>query len=459
VPASLWQDEAVFAVPVGGAWLVYAPLHGLTALVDHVARDRLARVLREGTPLPEGTLGIITQQLRSPRAGPKVRTGPFDSPSLLGIVPTRACSLGCGYCDFAPRARAPEMSRDLAEAAVDAYLAVVAGRGERQGHIHFFGGEPFHAPLVVEHVVEYATSRAGSAGIGLHFEVTSNGMVSEARARWIAKNLDAVVLSLDGPPEVQDLQRPLRTGAPSSEVVLRTARILAQGPVELIVRSCVTAATVERLAEWALWLSGSLRPSAVCFEGLTSSAPSLASGHQPPDPYVFARGFVRALEILRDAGIRAVHSTSEEAAPRISMCPLGRDAMIVEPDGSVVGCYLPPERWRSRPLDLGFGRIDVERRRAVVDPGRLAHVRGLPAQNDVACAVCFCRFHCAGGCRVERILRGDGRDGLCLTTRLLSAHRLLRGLGLDETADQCVGDGDCAAAIAGQPDDRLSSVS
>lgn len=450
---------SIFCLPVGAVSLIYAPLHGLAAVLRNDAAQRLASMLREGEPLPAGPLRAIAAHLRETApALPRARSGPLSSPLFLGIIPTRGCNMACGYCDFAaPKSGSPVMGLDLARAAVDGYLTLLDRGGHRRGAIHFFGGEPFHAPDVVEFVVEFAARRAGDLGIGIDFEASTNGLVSSARAEWMADRFSTIVLSLDGPARVHNRQRPGINGKATFGVVSRTAKFLSAGPVDLIVRSCVTAASVELLSEWATWVSEELRPGTVCFESLTGSAVTAVAGILPPDPYVLAQQFTRAARILEKSGIQAVQSTSDVSECRISACPVGQDALIVSPDGAVDACYLLEKEWRDHGLDLRLGRVGAGARSLRIDDAALDRTRQLAARPKPLCSSCFCQYHCAGGCHVHH---GTDRaaaayDDMCLATRLITASQILRRLRLASIADDCLADPVAASALARHADDRL----
>lgn len=454
------SHDSIYCLPVGSASLVYAPLHGVAALVSQDAAARLGLAL-DGSivDVVGGDLKSILTRLRgNPAPLPSLRTGGRANPLFLGIIPTRDCNMECGYCDFASSTSVrSRMSADVAQAAVDAYLAVLEDAALQVGQIHFFGGEPLIAPGEVEFVVEYASARARDAGIRLHFEVTTNGLLSVALAEWVADTFDTVVLSFDGPPGTQDRQRPARHNRPSFDVVRRTAGILSDGPVELIVRSCVTSATVDHLPGWVQWIVEELRPSTVCLESMTPSPRSAAANLFPPDPYRFAQAFISAACILESRGITVGSSTTDLSACRVSACPVGQDALIVSPQGIVDGCYLLENEWLDRGLDLRLGLVDVAAGRFEVGTEALERMRHLAAREKPQCVNCFCRDHCAGGCHVHHDTNRPPADydDLCLATRLISAGRLLGRLGLSEVATWLLDDADASSALARHPDDHL----
>jgi uncharacterized protein len=368
--------------------------------------------------------------------------------------------MACAYCTFLDAPPAPPMTLDTARAAVDAYLELTGRAGATRGEIHFFGGEPLHAPDVVAFVVGHARRAAAERGLALHLEISTNGLCSAARAAWLGDHLDAVVLSLDGPAEIHDQNRPLADGDGSFEVVFRTARILSEAAADLVIRSCITDASLERLEDWAETIARELGPSIVCFERLTPSARSEAAGLRPPDPWAFSRAFVRAARRLRDRGIEVVTSTTDLGAMRLSCCPVGEDALIVTPDGHVNACYLLEERWRDRGLDLRLGELDAASGTLRLDRLQVARVRALAVTHAPRCEGCLCRPHCAGGCHVDHRPSSidDGYDDLCISTRLITIAELLERIGRSDLADEWLEDRAALAESALQPSDLLEEV-
>lgn len=450
--------QSIFSVQVGDNYLIYAPLHNLVALVDRRAAQSIrAALLNETAPPP--AVRAIVEQLRSPgKPVPGARTGPLDNPFFLGLIPTRGCNLGCRYCDFsAPKNASPVMMLSLAREAVNAYFELLRAAGRRQAEVHFFGGEPFYAEAVVHFVVEYATLRAGELGLTVRFEATTNGLYHPARCQWIADHFDTIVLSLDGPADIQERHRPSLNGRGTFPVIARNAKILSEGPVELILRACVTAETVNRLPEIARWISREFRPSTVCFESLTASPLAQAASFTPPDPWEFSRNFDLAARILAGYGIETVLSTADLRTCRASFCPVGKDALIVSPDGAIDACYLLKDDWEQKGLNMRLGRLNG--RGLEIAPEALQRARNLTVHQKPLCADCLCRFHCAGGCHVNHPASAPaGRfDDVCVQTRLVTITALLKQLEQNELAREWLADRPASEVSVWQRTDRLCS--
>ncbi|MGD8623603.1 MAG: hypothetical protein PVJ34_03630 [Anaerolineae bacterium] len=455
---SILLDD-IFVLPVANRYLVYAPLHNLAALVDGVAVRHLRAALARGGDGGPGKLGELMAGLQAGGLpAPEARRGPIR-PLFLGLIPTRDCNLACAYCGFLPEGQAGQvMDLALARDAVAWYLDLVASRGDGPAAIHFFGGEPFCAGEVVDFVYHYARLKAAEVGCSVRFEAATNGIFDARRARWVADSLDDVILSLDGPAEVQDRQRQRKGGQGTFETVTASARILSEGRAELSIRSCVTAGTVDRLPEIAGWLCGEFRPASVCFEPVQPTAQSAAAGLLPPDPWRFARRFIEAAAVLEAFGVEAIYAAADIRARRVSFCPVGQDVVIVSPDGLLSACYLLRRDWQARGLDLVLGRM--EDGTACLDEGAVAATRALNVRNKPFCRRCFCRWHCAGGCHVNHVLPAGPRayDRLCIQTRIIALGNILKAMGQDALLAALLAEDAALARAVEQPTDRIAGA-
>ncbi|MBU0703103.1 MAG: radical SAM protein [Chloroflexi bacterium] len=445
----------VFAVPVADKFLLYAPLHNLAALVDLTAALRLRDGLLTGDPVAPGPLSEIVRVLNGGAEPPPApRQGDFVPP-FLGLLPTRGCKLSCQYCGFLTPQESEVMNLELARDAVNWYMDTVRQVGAQHAEIHFFGGEPFCVEEVLDITVHLARIRAEEIGCTVRFEVATNGVFGEERCRWAADNLDTIVMSLDGPAEIQDRYRPYRGGQSSSETVERSARILSAGAANLFLRACVTSQTVAHMPEIAARFCDDFRPSGVCFESLQPSEQSSAAQLEPPDPWDFAHNFIQAAWVLESHGVEPVYAAADARARRVSFCPVGQDVAIISPDGTISACYLLRRDWEAKGLDLRLGRMGDGRAQLRADA--VASVRSLNVHTKPFCAHCFCKWHCAGGCHVNHAPSGPpgAYDRLCIQTRIISLRNLLKAMGQDRLVPEWLGDREVVERSVYQASDSL----
>jgi uncharacterized protein len=458
-PFSTDSDSYVYAVPVREQYLLYAPVGKLVALVNVAAIAEIRTFLRSGQ-IREGPLAPLATLL--PRLGtttwqdPVERQGPL-APVFLGIIPSRRCNMTCRYCDFRdPKADRQVMAPATAVHAIDFMAGQCARQGAKTYDIQLFGGEPFVEDRIVDTVVHHALFVASRTGITPAFVASTNGLMSPARRRFVGDYFSQVVLSLDGFREFHDRYRPVHDQLGSFDQVVETAHDLSASHARLCIRCCVTSESVFHMEAMARWFCEQFRPAIINFEPMTESPHTQAAGLAPPHPHDFARHSLRTWSLLRSYGCEPGSATVLGNGLQNSSCPVGKDAVIVHPDGTLASCYLVPADWEARGMDLTIGRIHDDgttdiRMPDVLELRRL--VRGKPR-----CAGCFCRLTCAGGCHVNNTYPScsDRYSSACIATRILTACTLLEDLGNPDLADDIVTDPEALAALSAACSDRVA---
>ncbi len=423
------MKNEVWCVPLAADLaLVYAPFHGVSTLVNAAMAEAVYLVLEnEAEPVPGDAVWI--SDLRRAGCRPERHRGAPD-PLFLGLIPTRGCMMRCAYCDFTALQAHPVMSFELIRRAVDGYAEVLRGKKLSEWNVHFFGGEPFAAFKEVVFAVNYARRKAAEAGAPIRFEVTTNGYYSEEKARWIAENIDTVVLSLDAFPGSQNRQRPGPNGMESFPTVCRSADIFSCGSCEFIIRSCISAENVGEIPSWAAFLAERWEPSSVCLEPMIESAMSRKNGLTPPDSLLFTKQWAAAQRILKAKQIPLVYSSGDISECRNSLCPVGRDALIVDPEGQVGSCWQLAENRLTDGAVRYFGCVGRNELR--IDEELLEKQREESEENRESCQGCFCYAHCAGGCLLNKNHDGD----FCRLTKVLTLWQLLEQLEYGTLADE-----------------------
>jgi uncharacterized protein len=442
-------DDAVFAVPVGDDWLVHAPIHGVSSLVNESALDALL----SGAPGGQTQLQELARMLDVPCTLPSVRQG-AARPDFLGIIPTRSCNLSCSYCGFGAASAAENaMTPAAASAAVDWMAERRHADGRADLALHFFGGEPFIAPDVVEAAVVRARLRATELGLTPYFNAVTNGVFGEAVLRLVEEHFDGVVLSLDGPAEVHDVCRHYRDGSGSFAAAAETASRLGRSGMALCLRVCVTRESLPSLRYSVDQLARRFHPGAIDLECLRPTPEAENAGLHTPDPWEFAVECAACVRIGEQLGVEVVHSPTVVTPPRTTLCPVGTDSPIVSPDGRVSACYLLQQDWQAAGLDLDLGRQQRDGQ-ITLEPAALDRVRRLVADKP-RCERCFCRWSCAGGCHVHNTHPGSPTHYIdsCIQTRILTAYGVLGRLGLVDRANHLLSDRRSMERLALQPSD------
>lgn len=132
------------------------------------------------------------------------------------------CNLDCEYC-FASQGKyhgeRAIMSFEVGKRALD---FLIENSGTRRNlEVDFFGGEPLMNFDVVKQLVEYARSIEKQHNKNFRFTLTTNGMlIDDDVIEFANKEMDNVVLSLDGRKEVHDRFRKTAGGVGSFDIIV-----------------------------------------------------------------------------------------------------------------------------------------------------------------------------------------------------------------------------------------------
>ena len=132
------------------------------------------------------------------------------------------CNLACRYC-FAEEGeyhgRRALMSYETGKQALD---FLIANSGSRRNlEVDFFGGEPLMNWDVVKQLVAYGREQEKLHDKHFRFTLTTNGvLLNDEIMEFANKEMDNVVLSIDGRKEVHDRMRPFRKGAGSYDLIV-----------------------------------------------------------------------------------------------------------------------------------------------------------------------------------------------------------------------------------------------
>jgi uncharacterized protein len=430
----------LFFIPVLDNYLFYAPLFRYARVVGRPFVEHYQESFRNKKLKTKRDLIRHCPQLKYCKKE-KIRklSGSVTLPLFLGLITTRGCNMGCLYCDFpAPKSTSPAMTVELAQKSVDMYLYIISNSGIKRGQIEFFGGEPFFKNKIAEFVLSYGQHKSAQMGIELQFKVTTNGIMSREKCAWAADNFDSVVLSLDGQAMHQNANRPSINGADSFEIVSRSAHILSSGNADLIIRSCITDSSVSEMPDIASWFAQEFVMSSICFESLSPSEFSRNNLLMSPDPYKFARNYLLAQNILDASDIELMTSGTDIDVIQSSFCPVGKDALIVTPEGYINACYLVEKEWEELGFDLRIGKILQNPPYFLMDQNQVRYARSLNVLSYPLCQNCFAKYHCAGGCHVNhsQIQQATSYDRLCIQTRLIIIGKLLKRIRSNQLYDE-----------------------
>jgi len=440
----------VFALPHGAHHIVYAPLRETSMLVNSGALAVMAEIAAErDVTLAAGSGKLIELLLeldlicpsdegqRDERRDGETRAarggncrGPADGalrPVACTLFLTTDCNLRCLYCYASGGEQPRYLGERIALEAIELIVRSAAESEADKASVTFHGGgEPTLAAAALTRCVEHARRRCDEEGLELSAGVATNGVMSDDLRDYLATMMTSVVVSVDGPPAVQDRLRPLADGGPSSVAVERTLERLSSGACSVGARLTCTSESIDHAYATVCHLVDDYAVTHVHLEPLFVCGRSVGRGLRPPSP----ERFVEVVRACRDyavpRGVKVAYSGARQSSLTTSFCQACTPSFNVTTEGDLTACYEVTGRHDPRAETFIYGSYDSASRSFVLDEARLAALHRLTVHDAPRCAHCFAKYHCAGDCPSKRLYPGadDAVIARCEINRRLTLDQL-----------------------------------
>lgn len=402
-PVFVWESDeyAVFYAPRLACVLPRRYAAGMQSWIRRLPAEGSGQGAPSAAPphaLPQRAAARLVAAANQARAEAD-RWGLADfSPECLTLFPNNACNLACRYCHSAPEARSGPSIGDAALRSAGALVAAAcAQRGIPFTAAFHGGGEPALDSRRVDHILALLGIESRKQGATLKTYIATNGAMPEDRARWLANRFDLVGLSCDGPPDVQNRQRPARNGAPTAVAVARTARILRQAGKRFHLRATVTAETIARQAEIAVNFSERHAPAEIRLEPVYRN-PASADALGVQDAAPFVAGFMEARRAAAARGIPVATSLAQFGRLQGRHCNMLRHVLNLVPGDLASGCFLESRAEGIAQRGVRMGAFDPSSGRFELDNAGIAALAARCAAIPAGCETCLCCYQCTHGC-------------------------------------------------------------
>jgi sulfatase maturation enzyme AslB (radical SAM superfamily) len=358
------------------------------------------------------------------------------SAECLTLYVNNQCNLRCRYCYSMPDLKANETPSEEGVRSAARLVAGMCAARKRPFAVAFHGGgEPAMHPKQVDRFFGIAREEAQRFKLQLQTYIATNGAVSEKTAHWLASRFDLVGVSCDGPPDIQDRNRPGRSGKALSKRVERTMSILNRHGRPFHVRVTISRETVDRQMEIVSYLADRYAPAEIRIEPAYINP----SG-EPPLEASQVDSFVNGLLAAKAAGAaRGVSVTTSITRPDAlygRYCNVLRHVVNLIPGDVATGCFLASRPEEVAAHGLTTGLLDSPKGVFRLD---MEHIRSLISrcsEKPVRCEKCLCGFQCTYGCPDHCVLevsgglpsQDDRPDNFrCLVNRMLMERTLCEG--------------------------------
>ena len=296
-------------------------------------------------------------------------------PTCLTLYTTLDCNLNCTYCFAkASHREGVRLSKELILAAAREVAGNCREKGERFTAVFHGGGEPSLDPRLPDLLSDLQWI-CKKADVPFRSYIATNGIMDPEKARWIAAHFDMVGISVDGLPELQNRQRPLRNGYESFRILERTIQNISRIQENLSFRVTVLPENFGRIPEIAAYCAGTFGAEEIHVEPVYHQhiAADLAD--------VFCDSFLKA---QAEAPAKIVYSGSRIGEVHGRYCQIFRQVLHLVPPAGTSACFAVSSQ--------------EEAEKKKLDPMQDEDVFEKLSREDPGCGQCFNRFHCARGC-------------------------------------------------------------
>lgn len=381
------------------------------AHMDDVNPDEVKGVIGDVEKLVENNLLFTPDIYREKLCGAVKDTSVIKA---LCLHVAHTCNLNCEYC-FAAQGKfhgdSALMSLEVAKKALD---FLVENSGSRRNlEVDFFGGEPLLNWQVVKDTVAYGRKLEKKYNKHFRFTLTTNGIgINEDVIDFANKEMDNVVLSLDGRPEVHDYFRKFIDGRGSYEEIIPKFKKLVEsrGKEKYYIRGTFTGLNKD-------FTKDILHMANLGFEQLSMEpvvcSPEESYALKDEDlPELFSEYEKLAVEMLerrRNGNPFSFYHYMIDLKngpcvhKRVAGCGSGCEYMAVTPWGDLYPChqFVGDEDYKMG--DIWSGISNIKKRE------EFSHCN---IYSRPECEDCWAKLYCSGGCVANNYHSAGSIDGI-----------------------------------------------
>jgi len=390
--------------------ILYAPLRAYVAVLNH---NRVLKV--EGGILSDDVKGKVRSLFEHKERIEKDILMKLPSFCDLSIAISNKCNLRCKYC----HANAGESNEQLDIGAIKSSIDYLIDRcnqsSSKLARIQFAGGgEPTLHMDIIEEAVSYLRERCREHRFIPEVGMATNGMYNEQVADKVIEFFNGVSLSLDGPKDIMDLQRPSANGSSSYDTVYSTAKYFTRKKFPFALRATISSATLNNVDSFFSYFEREFPGISVGLEPLNPQGRGKEMQDlDPPADEEFARFLAEAYRRSLSGSFQFRNSTiGKFDLLRVHFCmSIAQPALTILPNRSIVACSRD-----NAPDIFSIGYLD-EHNHIILNHESMQKIQGMNVLESAICQDCFCKYNCGGGCldlRLSDNLRCDATRNIGL---------------------------------------------
>jgi uncharacterized protein len=340
---------------------------------------------------------------------------------FLTLNVTQICNLHCNYCaaggdgTFGDAVAKISIEKTLPQ--IKFFLQRLPEKASF--NVSFLGGEPLLYAEGLELIAQYIASEAPDRRV--NYTVITNGtLLNEKNVNILARMKATITISLDGPPEINDVMRPTKNGTSSTAMIVDgLSRVLARKSefAHVMIHGVFDSQNMELLKAYEFYSKFAVDSYDFSFsvsennpratENYMSEMTSLAA-------LAYARGGEQALRKIR-AFDQHFQSLDQQRRTE-NYCGAGKSFLMIDARNQIYTC----------PWDVNDKKEQVGQGTELDETALAKYQQPILEANK--CENCWARFLCGGGCMFAH-KHGSGQKNVkntqfCERTRFMVALAL-----------------------------------
>ncbi len=384
----------VFFLPCNNKFIIYAPLSGFVSLITSYEKDLILKKINKKTEFDKKLYAFYSKKL-------KKKIGNLATPKngVLCISPTLNCNLSCRYCFSDPNQSSDHKIDD--DMIKEAILHCIRKSKESFTLEFCGGGEPTLKMDLIKRTIDFAKEQCSRKNLKLNLLLFTNLIVSKKTLEFIKETFSTIQVSIDGFKRIHDFQRPLLNGKPSFRILDKNLKELSKSNKKILLRTTITDYNIKYMLKILKFFYKRYSIKYVHFEPLFSSERSLKNKLNTPDPRIFLKEYIKALDFAEKNNIHLKLSGTEPFEIKNNYCSLN---FILTHEGKITSCYETIGSHNQYIKKMEYGKWDFSKKKFILDRKKISEIKKRDVNKITNCEDCFAKFTCAGDCPAKMLV-------------------------------------------------------
>jgi uncharacterized protein len=298
----------------------------------------------------------------------------------------------------------------------------------KQMQITFSGGEPTTRPHLLRYAIDSAKQIAEENETDVKFHLLTNGIFGKEMASYIANNFHKVQVSYDGESNV--IQRPTITGENSCSIVHQSITRLHELNVPISVRITASRNNFDNIISTIDEIKAISDDIDIDIGIVASDGRARDTSDNfdilPPDFVDLYTQIISKYEDKIGFGGVEIHSLGTY------VCGISRPGMVACPNGKISACTRIIDDRHPLAESIFYG--EYKDKNYSFSEEKMDALRKIDFFSIKDCQNCFCKWHCMGGCPVDKpSFTSRLNDDKCFIIKEITKLKLIKSLFYDQT--------------------------